>query len=72
MNGQATIPLLIPWWLGAAVMLAGALEVYLGHRQRRAEFDITRIPLTSASFKVVLGLALILFGASQALGPLLG
>ena len=66
-----TIPLFMPWWAGAALMALGGLLFFIGHRQGRRDFDITRLPLTTATQKQFWGAALALLGASQAFGPLL-
>ena len=69
---NATLALFMPWWAGAALMLLGAALFLLGHLQRGREFDITRLPLTSAAMKQFWGAALLLLGASQALPPFFG
>lgn len=70
MLGPIELPILMPWPAGVALMLAGVVLVFLGYRQSRAEFDIDRIPLTSATSKYFWGVAILLLGASQAIGGL--
>ena len=64
------IDAILPWEIGAILILLGFLFIILGARQSNKEFDIEKIPLTKPTTKIIFGAAILLIGAIQLL-PLL-
>ena len=64
------IDAILPWEIGAILILLGLLFIILGTRQSNKEFDIEKIPFTKPTTKIIFGATFLLIGAIQLL-PLL-
>ena len=71
MNKSLNIDVIFPWEFGVLIICIGIILIVLGIRQGKKEFnDLSKIPITKPTTKIIFGSAFLLIGAIQTL-PLL-
>ena len=65
------IPAILPWEIGALMIIIGIVLIYFGNRQsKQMDIDLNKLPFLKPTTKIIFGSCFILIGAIQLL-PLL-